>query len=465
MDKRVWHGHWWIPGKPESRKPGVLTADEDGKMTLELIGGFDLSIQEVLPNGITTVSSRIRSLPVIHGEAEGKLLTLMDSFTTLSRGGMFFSGEPTFHRLHVNRAMVGVHLEGLDERIFRGAVCRFENLTTWLDNDAVRHGFDWDEDEAEAHLKAIPTETVTIEGWKIEARTINRGFQFEATRGALGVRGAAEALVVITPPEPVAAAAFDSLVLEITDLLTLASGNASGLISLTLIHCDDQVVAHRGDEPVTKAQEIESIAQRIHRARPTEPATDNHRMRFTCKDLAFSTALMAWTTVRRQCQPACNVFFGLAYARPGYTELRLLSIAIATEALHRDLYGNVTDMTREAFTDLRDRLLATVTDPTEQAWVRKKLRNEPSYRERLHALAAVPPAQALSVVIPDVTAWAGNLVQARNGLAHTAGKGLGGDIFSLEQQSTALFTLVLLNAIGLPEDVLIRVAQEQLAPY
>lgn len=59
-----------------------------------------------------------------------------------------------------------------------------------------------------------------------------------------------------------------------------------------------------------------------------------HDFRFTCDDISFEDAIPRWLTIREEAETACNVFVGMQYARPGYTETRLLLSAITAEGFH-----------------------------------------------------------------------------------------------------------------------------------
>jgi hypothetical protein len=78
-------------------------------------------------------------------------------------------------------------------------------------------------------------------------------------------------------------------------------------------------------------------------------------------------------------RPRCIPSSGSKYGSQGYVQHRLLSAASAAEALHRSLHAP-----------------------------RSKL----SYCNRLIRLAALPDAEAMQTLVPDVEQWAGQLVRA-----------------------------------------------------
>ncbi|WP_414738823.1 HEPN domain-containing protein [Microbacterium hydrocarbonoxydans] len=75
----------------------------------------------------------------------------------------------------------------------------------------------------------------------------------------------------------------------------------------------------------------------------------------------------------------------------------------------------------------------TADDEEERSWLCAKIRNGPTYRDRLSELASTPDEFARATVIDDVNLWVKNLVRARNALAHTSNFEGDANIFDLEQ--------------------------------
>ncbi len=164
---------------------------------------------------------------------------------------------------------------------------------------------------------------------------------------------------------------------------------------------------------------VEAYGRRIHTASPDVEGTSFYEFRFTCNDIAFEDVIPAWLTLREDAATACNVFFGMQYARPGYTETRLLLSAIAAEGFHAAFSDTTTHMADEDFEVLRAKVLDAVEDEDERAWVDSALANRMSFRRRLRALTRIPDRAARSLVVPDVETWVDDVVAARNTLAHT----------------------------------------------
>ncbi|MDF3285532.1 hypothetical protein [Gordonia sp. N1V] len=95
-------GQWWLPGAVDRRVGGVLQLDDPGKIHLELT--------DELHEG--------KSVPVIHGEANGRRITLFDVIPA-NGGSMHFDGLANTITEHASVAvcLVGEHFESARSRL------------------------------------------------------------------------------------------------------------------------------------------------------------------------------------------------------------------------------------------------------------------------------------------------------------------------------------------------------------
>lgn len=433
---REMHGQWWLPETPEDRVPGRLVIGGDGSCTLELTGGLDIV------DGTMNWDA-----PRVLGLAEGARVTLLNCHTERMRGG-FLTRPEHYHQLHVRRALVGAHVNA-DGAVFTSARIQIENLTTWLafpiaERSSESHGDDYRATVSSAH----PVQ-VEADGWSIRAESLVQPFQVSTTRERDLVSSEITAYLFLRPASSTTVEGFDEIALRMMDLVTLASGRASGLIRTTLFHENNLEYADADGSVLRVPVEVESYGRRVHTPQPDAQGVAGHQFRFTCNDRPFDALVREWMRVRRTAAAACNVFFGLSYSEPTFTETRLLMTAVAAEALHSSLYGDATTMTKEHFTHLRDTVLAAVDDDADKQWLKAALRNAPTFRERLQALAGVPNREAVEELIDDLDDWARRLVRARNGLAHSGDENGDPDIFRLQWVSSGLITLVLMQELGL----------------
>jgi hypothetical protein len=177
--------------------------------------------------------------------------------------------------------LAGIHLQDVDAAEFRSANVRIENLTSWLQVPAAERSFTRDGSEYRATLIKVPTVSAEVDGWRFEAGADLRGFNEERTRASIILTGDATASLHITPPEPMALKAFDRVIHEFTDLVTLASGKAAGLISMSLQHTTDHVIEMHEDTELRRPVEVQVFGERIYVAEPQAPALEPHRFNFT----------------------------------------------------------------------------------------------------------------------------------------------------------------------------------------
>ncbi|HWU33112.1 MAG TPA: HEPN domain-containing protein [Marmoricola sp.] len=418
-----YRGHWWLPGLSSDVAPGQLVVDESGRCTLELVGSLDLRSAAALehPDEPDAEAIRQECVRTIHGLVRGRPVTLVNCFATNMDG--FAHRDRSRLDISVQDALIGAHVEH-DEPAFRSALVEIENLTAWLGfDDQVRR--DGGAEAETAELLRLDDLTAEIDGWKITVRRTPQPFQSKALHGRATISSFIAAYLVVHAPDPRSARDYHSVVMELMDLLTLASGRPCGQISLTLIHKDDQVTADRDRSSLTLETRVQSLGGRIHTAEPDKAAPHDWEFRFRHPDLPFAHIVPAWLRLRRRAADACNVFFGLQYARPTYTEARLLLVAIVAEALGAGLGTTGRKVT---------------------------------YRARIRALASMPDSEAVALIMPDIDKWAFELTRARNNLAHTGNDDSERDIFELEWLTSSLLTLVLMGQVGMAPEVQRRAA-------
>lgn len=458
MSKKFWRGVWWLPSTPDVPAHGQLVVDAEGKCRLELVGSLNLESAAAEHPGVGRTGRRGSRVAAIYGMSLGRPITLLDCFTTASDG--FSASSRSYQDIHAHEALIGAHVTP-DEPAFASAIVEIENLSSWLAYpEIVQRSQDGGGEHA--MTRRPPDLSCVVDGWTITARGLAQPFHSKQKRSRLSVEGEVSTYLVLTPPVPVATSEFHGMVHELTDLITLAAGEASGQISLTLIHREPTIMHERDGTPFELSTRVESFGARIHTAQPEEAAPMDWRFLFTCGERSFEDLVVDWIRIRRRAPEACNVYFGLRYARPRYTEIRLLLIAITTEALHKGLVDSTTlsdddlELFRAGAGD------AALSD--EQRKVAQKLRTAPTFRERAIGLARKPAAEAVRELIPDIAVWATRLKDARNSLAHTGNESGDDDIFDLEWVTSALLALVLMAELGLSPKTQQRAARDVLRP-
>ncbi|GAA4923068.1 hypothetical protein LX16_5088 [Stackebrandtia albiflava] len=104
-----------------------------------------------------------------------------------------------------------------------------------------------------------------------------------------------------------------------------------------------------------------------------------------------------------------------------------------------------------AFTTMRDAMLGQVPEEHRDRF-KQAVRNDPTLRDRLHALAARPDQESIALLVPNVAHWTKRTTQARNDLAHTGKTSNHSfeELIAVVEVTTAVVILNVLHEIGLP---------------
>jgi hypothetical protein len=465
-----WKGHWWLPEDPDDAKPGTLHYGDDGRLRLELIGGFSFEVRTPIAGGFTFVA-REPSFPVVHGVCGSERFTLLETAAVHTSGG-FFGGDVTDQVLSAVRGLRGIHVSSARELIFDSAEVQLEYLLGWARRTTMR---------AEVMLKDLRwTGEQTARSAPVDALTATYGdmtltltvpfHQFRvdedprANRRALTSSEWAE--VELASPVPVSLDGFNERVKALADLMTLCAHAPSGALKRTLWFTGSE--AHPA--PGNGRGEVEVMGRQVHHPGPQADAPANVEYLFTLADVDFDVVAPAWLALHAGAPTACNVLFGLKYIGQGYAGTRLLSAASAAEALHQSLHDSAP-YSAEDFDQLLDKVLASCAgkDKASKAarkFIRERLTNHMTYRERLVELAAIADPSAVKSLIPDIENWATLLKNARNSVAHAAKSRANpeelaksaGLQYALTEVTYALLCVVLMAELNLPAGVQHRAA-------
>jgi hypothetical protein len=120
---------------------------------------------------------------------------------------------------------------------------------------------------------------------------------------------------------------------------------------------------------------------------------------------------------RERAKSGLDMLLSLTYGSNAFLQSDLLIVAIGSETMHRDMFPDCLAMLPKDF----DPIINTAVEglePQDAERIRRSIRNEPSYPDRLRDLADIPSQEAVQIAIPDIAQWVKDLTAARNGLAH-----------------------------------------------
>jgi len=139
------------------------------------------------------------------------------------------------------------------------------------------------------------------------------------------------------------------------------------------------------------------------------------------------------------------------YSPARFVENNLLTAVGAAEVLHRNLRIDEKPFPKADFSAMREAMLAQVPEEHRDR-LKGAIRNDPTLRDRLHALAARPDKEAIAQLVPDVAHWARRTTRARNDLAHEGKTPTHSieELIAIVDVTTAVVILNVLHELGLP---------------
>lgn len=449
-----WAGLWWLPDNPDDQVPGVLRYDADGGLSLSLIGAFEDRIMSNPAPGVTAYHEGTRTWDVILGVAEQREITLLGSVPMSSKRTIGARvASPDKQTVTAAVAIIGAHVSGEDDQTFSGVEISVEELGVWA-SSSVFEGFLGAADgkidgTGRISVEPVKAQSVVVDGTEyrlVHAHTLP---YFDQRKGGTVGRMRDSVSIRVVPAEPFSLSAALQEASLVQDLVSLATHRAAGVIWLRLEVAGSESLLPDGRTlPRRRADVLYSPASL---GKHDAKVVDHHRVFFTCDSLPFEEVLPRWCEAHGRLQAATNMILGLRYAPARFVENNLLTAVGAAEVLHRGLHIDEKPFPEGEFTTMRDAMLAQVPEERRRRF-KGAIRNDPTLRDRLHALAARPDQEAIAVLVPDVAQWAKRTTRARNDLAHegTTPNHSFDELIAVVDVTTAIVILNLLHELGLP---------------
>lgn len=121
--------------------------------------------------------------------------------------------------------------------------------------------------------------------------------------------------------------------------------------------------------------------------------------------------------------------------------------------MHRGLDIDESPFPKNEFKKMRDAMLGQVPEEHRDRF-KGMIRNDPTLRDRLRALAARLDQKAIAQLVPDVDHWAKRTTRARNDLAHegrTPNHSFD-ELIAIVEATTTVVILNVLYELGLPAE-------------
>lgn len=451
-----WSGHWWLPGDSDRKVPGVLRYSPDDGLTLSLIGAFeDRIISRPVP-GVTLVHDGSRTWDVIHGAAEQREITLLGCVPSSSKrtpGARVRS--PDKQTVEATAAVVGAHVSGEDDAAFSAVEIAVEELSLWAASPVFEGSLGVSDGKidgtASISVKPAETQSVVVDGTEFRLQHRHTPPLFDQRKGGTVGCMRDTAFVRVVPAEPFSVGGVWEVASLIQDLIALATHRAAGVIWLRLQVAETHSALPDGRPAPRRSADV--LYSPVALGKQDAKAIDHRRVFFTCESLPFEDVMPRWCEAHSRLQAATNMILGLRYAPARYVENNLLTAVGAAEVLHRGLRMDQKPFTADEFATMRDAMLEQVPDEHRHRF-KGAIRNDPTLRDRLYALAARPDEEAIALLMPDVDWWARRTTRARNDLAHegkTPSHSIG-ELIVIVEVTTAVVILNILHELGLPAE-------------
>ena len=451
-----WPGLWWLRDAPDEQVPGILRYDGKGNISLSLIGAFEERIFYQRAPGVRDELEGVRTWDVIHGVAQQCEVTLFGCIPTKSRRSMGARVEsPDTQIVSVTIAAIGARVSERETAAFVAAEISVEDLTLWAASSVFsgyhgsRNGVP--DGTGTISVKPVETQTVTVDDTEYCLEHTHTLPFFDWRKGETVGRMRDAVSVRVCRTEPFALQTALEAASLIQDLIALATHRAAGVIWLQLEVTGTK--AFLPDGRILPPRRANVLYSPVAVGKRDDKAVDPGSVLFTCEELPFEEVMPRWCQVRGRLQAAINMILGLRYAPARFVENNLLMAAGAAEALHRGLGIDEKPIPEAEFKAIRNAMLDQVPEE-HRGRFKAAIRNSPTLRDRLLALAARPDQDAIMQLVPDVDHWAKRTARARNDLAHE-GRTPNHSIDELDAivgATTAVVILNILHELGLPPE-------------
>ncbi|MFJ4228418.1 HEPN domain-containing protein [Paenarthrobacter nicotinovorans] len=451
-----WAGLWWLPDDPDYRVPGFLRYEPGDGLTLSLIGTFEERLMTTLAPGLVAVHEGQQTWEVIHGVAEQREITLLDC---IPNGGTRTIAarvkSPDKQTVVATIAIIGAHVSGNNDVAFAAAEVSVEDLGLWSASSVFKAllGTPGGKPDGSGSIsvRRIADQAVVVDGTEYRLSHRYTVPYFDQRKGSTVGRMRDTVFARIAPAETFSLRVALKAASQMQDLVALAMHRAAGVIWLRLEVAETNAEP-RGNRPALP-RNADVLYSPAALGKHDAKVVDQRRVFFTCASIPFEEVLPRWIEGHGRLQAATNMTLGLRYAPARYVENNLLTAVGAAEVLHRGLRIDERPFPADEFKPMREAMLEHVPEEHRERF-KGAIRNDPTLRDRLSALAARPDQEAISMLMPDVDRWARRTTLARNDLAHEGKtpKHSFEELIAVVDVTTAVVTLNLLHELGVPAE-------------
>ena len=440
---------WWEPSTPAEQRPGLVSRDAEGAITIELVGtlsGSPFPMHEPEPEILHGIGNR------------GPLFTARK----VMRSGARFSapGFPS-EILRPRSMIVGGHVD--ETTRYDQALLRTSFLADWLQASGVVVDMTKDTDDRKGSV-GVHYEWPTIQTSKVAPGvTISTwtGHQGKPTGSGYAIDEDVALQVALETAVPLDDL-LQNYVMPLLDLISFGTGRSNAIDRVTVR--TPSVVTIVGDKE--QRDDLDFLTEWIAKPPKVQERLLDHHMNFAVRDvvMGFDELVRRWFALHEELRLALAPFFGLLYAPPTYVDLRLVSISQALEAYDRASGRSRRAMPAEEFASFKQ-LLMDACPEKHKDFLKQKLGylNELSQVDRMNYLVerARVPLRRLLAKRPT---FAVDFIASRNAKTHPdkekdAMDGL--QMYDLTATATYLFTACVMLDLGFDENLCAQLFERQ----
>lgn len=446
--KQTWEGEWWLPDNPENRLVETLNYDGEGGLILSLAGTFD---REVGTSGNYRVFLGEKEWPVIYGRSGQCNITLLKTNAdtrVLWPIGLQNTIKNPCCPVVANCAIIGAHINGGSCESFNMAEFSFEGLRQWAGVAAFRMTLG--EGGCECAGEVGNNDGVCYS-------LLRTSFNF--TDSSSPVKASESELEVFLRVTSKKLFTLDDVFTEVDmfhDLVALATTSRAGVTWLRLGLPEAEASANK------KSAYAYLLYHPVAFGCRNADKINANQILFTCGSLPFEKTLRKWLQIYKENKAAIRIILGVIYDSDKFVEDEILASACAAEVLHGSLkLGGEPFSDEKEFKRMREEILKVVPEER-KSWVKERIRNQPSLRERLYDLINRLEENIAEQFVVDKDSWVDKTVKARNYFTHqgeTPGQKLI-ELDAIARVTTMVVIFNLLKELGVPAEQQLEVMRQ-----
>ena len=368
-------GLWWLPQMPSDQMTGTLSVDDEGWLTLKMVGTFEEHLAQVSQS---ILRPERRDWPIVCGIVPGRACVL--------EGLQWKSGKRSFPgfdetEYNVRAAYLGLRDWVSEAPVFRSVVADIDTLTPWTGLSPIRT-LEADE-SGSGEVGFAYAQPPDIPLGKIGPFDARLTISYESDSSDLSASLRARVQLILDSEEAFESQDYLETIGEFCSFLSLMTGHPSSLNRLSGV----PFVATPStlNEQRNKAFPVRILVSSLHQD-PTWNSLSPRQMVIAMNDLsadALLSCVKEWYDTDGGLRPVHDLLQDFTANLHTYSRGRFLTSIQALEVLDRKT-RQATFMSSDVFDTWKQRMMASAPEPVD-GWFARVVdhANEPSLHKRL----------------------------------------------------------------------------------